>query len=261
MSSELTTINDGAYKKYEELLLKRDELRKESFQLERAYMREFGDLILEVFQMKIECIRKKKSIEYCQYYANRGESVDQDNLQAFLQKEMEEYQSKLDDMIKDNDASKKATQVAESDLMKIKKIYHRLVKQIHPDVNPEMDKNEELKGLWTRLVIAYNCNDLKEMQETEVLITAQVSKLKPGALDIKIPDIAERIEALEAEIEKIRNTDPYRYKFLLDDEDSVETKRKSLLDELKEYEEYGKQLDAVLEGFVEKGVTFKWRMN
>ena len=236
MSNELTTVNDGDYKKYEELLLMRDELRKEAFQLERAYMREFGDLILEVFQMKIECIRKKKSIEYCQYYANRGESVDQDNLQAFLQKEMEEYQAKLDAMIKDNDASKKATQVAESDLMKIKKIYHRLVKQIHPDINPEMDKNEKLKELWTRLVVAYNCNDLKEMQETEVLITAQVSKLKPGALDIKIPDIAERIEALEAEIEKIRNTDPYRYKFLLDDEDSVETKRKSLLDELKEYE-------------------------
>lgn len=261
MSNELTTINDGAYKKYEELLLKRDELRKESFQLERAYMREFGDLILEVFQMKIECIRKKKSIEYCQYYANRGENVDQDNLQAFLQKEMEEYQSKLDDMIKDNDASKKATKVAESDLMKIKKIYHRLVKQIHPDINPEMDKNEELKELWTRLVIAYNCNDLKEMQETEVLITAQVSKLKPDAIDIKIPNIDERLEALEAEIEKIRSTDPYRYKFLLDDEDSVETKKKTLRDELKEYEEYGKQLDAMLESFVEKGVTFTWRMN
>ncbi len=261
MADELTSVKDGAYRKYEELLLRRDELRKEAFQYERAYMREFGDLILEVFRMKIECIRKKKSIEYCQYFANRGESVDQDKLQAFLKKEMEEYQAKLDAMIKDNDASKKATKIPQSDLMKIKKIYHRLVKLLHPDINPEMERNAELKELWTRLVIAYNCNDLKEMQETEVLINTQLSKLTPDAMDIEIPDIEDRIAALEAEIEKIRNTDPYRYKFLLDDNEGMEAKRKSLSDELKEYEEYGKQLDAVLEQFVEKGVTFTWRMN
>lgn len=54
-------------------------------------MREFGDLILKVFQMKIEAIRKKKTIEYCQIFANRGESVDQDALQDYLAKELASY--------------------------------------------------------------------------------------------------------------------------------------------------------------------------
>ena len=45
------------------------------------------------FEMKIECIRKKKSIEFCQAFINRGESVDQDALQEYLRRELEEYRS------------------------------------------------------------------------------------------------------------------------------------------------------------------------
>ena len=261
MAEEIILVNDPAYEKYEKLLLKRDELRKEAFQWNRAYTREFGDLILEVFRKKIECISKKKSIEYCQYFINHGKSIDQDALQEFLRKEMEEYQAKLAEMIKDNDAAKLSERIPESEILKIKKIYRRLVKLVHPDINPAMETNEDLKELWHRLTIAYNCNNLKEMQETEVLINALIARLKLGPLDIKIPDIGKKIGETEAEIERIKNTDPYRYKYIFDDKESVDEKKRSLRNELAEYEEYGKQLDEVLEGFVEKGVTFTWRMN
>ena len=35
-------------------------------------------------------------------------------------------------------------------MLKIKRIYHHLVKKIHPDINPVTNENEELKGLWQR---------------------------------------------------------------------------------------------------------------
>ena len=93
MSDEIIRVSNSSYAKYEELLTRRDEVRKQAFQYERAYVREFGDLILQVFQIKIECIRKKKTIEYCQAFTNRGQSVDQNALQEYLQKELEEYQA------------------------------------------------------------------------------------------------------------------------------------------------------------------------
>ena len=170
MSDELIRAGNSSFSKYEALLLRRDEVRKDAFRYDRAYVREFGELILKLFEKKLECIRKKKTIEYCQMYANRGESVDQAKLQQYLRKEMEEYNRQLKDMIKDHEAAKSVGTVTEVELLKIKKIYHRVVKRIHPDINPAVLEDEEMSALWQRLVIAYNCNDLKEMEETEVLI-------------------------------------------------------------------------------------------
>ena len=261
MEEKLVRVENTAYAKYEELLFRKDALKKEAFHLEREYVRIFGDLIIEVFQMKIECIRKKKSIEFCQTFINQGKAIDQDALQEYLKQEMAEYQKQLDWMIKDHEDSKKRQTVTEADFFRIKRIYHRLVKKIHPDINPMTSSNEELSDLWDRLVVAYNCNDLKEMEETEILINSVLDKLALGEMDITIPDIETKIAGLEAEIEKIKSTDPYQYKYLLEDSTAVSEKKESLKNELKEYEEYSSQLDEVLEGIMQKGVTFTWRMN
>lgn len=261
MSHEIIRVSNTSYARYEELLIRKDEVKKQAFQYERAYVREFGDLILEVFQMKLESIRKKKTIEYCQVFANRGESVDQNALQEYLAKELAEYKEKLDGMIKDNEAAKASEKVTEADMLKIKRIYHHLVKKIHPDINPVTEENEELKGLWQRLIVAYNCNDLKEMEETEVLVNSLLEKLNLGTSDITIPDIDEKIIEIEGEIEGITSTDPYQYKYLLEDPDAVSQKKQELRKELKEYKDYGKQLDEILNGLLQKGVTLTWRMN
>ncbi len=261
MGDDIIRVSNSSYAKYEELLIRKDEVKKQAFQYERAYVREFGDLILEVFQLKLESIRKKKTIEYCQVFANRGESVDQNALQAYLAKELAEYKEQLEGMIKDNEAAKNSSKVTEADMLKIKRIYHHLVKKIHPDINPVTNENEELKGLWQRMIVAYNCNDLKEMEETEVLVNALLDKLDLGTIDVTIPDIDEKIAELEVEIERITTTDPYQYKRILEDPDAVSQKKEDLRREIKEYEDYGKQLDEILNGLLQNGVTLTWRMN
>ena len=62
---DLIKMNDGQYQKYEELLLKRDQLNKDAGSIHTAYMKEFGELLLENFELKIDCIKKKKMIAYC----------------------------------------------------------------------------------------------------------------------------------------------------------------------------------------------------
>lgn len=101
-----------------------------------------------------------------------------------------------------------------------------------------------------------------EMEETEVLVNAVLEKLDLGTLDITIPDIDEKIDEIQAEIDRIKSTDPYQYKFLLTDPEAVKQKKQELRDELKEYENYGRQLDDILDGMLEKGViTLTWQMN
>jgi hypothetical protein len=72
-------------------------------------------------------------------------------------------------MIEENQAAKNTGKVTEAELLQIKRIYRRMVKKIHPDINPLTNTNEDLKGLWQRLVIAYDCNDLKEMRRRRYL--------------------------------------------------------------------------------------------
>ena len=247
MSDDLIRVKNASYARYEELLMQRDAVKKEAFQHDREYVRVFGDLILQIFRKKMECICKKKTIEYCRVFLNRGEAVDPAALQTYLRKEMEEYQNQLDDMIKINDAAKNTQQITQKDLLMIKRIYHRLVKQIHPDINPLTNTNDELRDLWQRLVAAYNCNDLKEMEEAEVLINAVLEKLNKGTMEIEIPDIDEKIAELEKEISRIKSEDPYLYKYLLMDPDMVEEKKEALRNELKAYEEYSEQLQNMLD--------------
>ena len=71
---EIIRGKSTSYARYEELITRRDSLKKEAFQYHRAYIREFGDLILKVFRKKIECIQKKKTIEYCQAALNHGKA-------------------------------------------------------------------------------------------------------------------------------------------------------------------------------------------
>lgn len=260
---DLIKSKNSSYALYEELLLRRDKLLKDAFQYERAYTSEFGDMILDIFQMKIDCIRKKKTIEYCQAYANRGQSVDHELLAEYLRQEMQPFKQQLDDMIEDANNAKKRKPVSEIDLLAIKRIYHRLVKKIHPDINPMINDIPELFDLWQRIQIAYNCNDKKSMQELELLTEAALEQFGIGDMDykIEIPDIEEKIAELRAEIAEIRSTDPYTYIYILEDPNAIDEKKAQLSEELKSYEDYSKQLDDVIEGLMGKGVSFTWRMN
>lgn len=227
----IVRVKNISYMRYEELIRQRDELQKEAFCWEREYTREFGDLIIKGFEKKIDCIRLRKTIEFCQAVKNRGGVVDQKQLQEYLIKEMAEFTRQMDSMIKDAENAKKSKKITQKDLLEIKRIYHRIAKQIHPDMNPKVREIPELMDLWNRVSVAYKCNQLKALRE------------------------------LEEEIEEIRSTDPYQYQFLLQDSQLVQEKKDALEAEYREYALYEKQLEEMLQNVMGQGVMITWQMN
>ncbi len=77
----------------------------------------------------------------------------------------------------------------------------------------------------------------------------------------KIPDLPGKIEAVEAEIKKIRETDPYQYKYLLEDPEAAAEKKQDLEAQIRSYEDYEKELDAVTDSLLKSGVKIIWKMN
>ena len=108
---DIIKIRNADYDRYEELLMQRDQLRKEADIYHGLYVREFGDLHLRIFDKQIDCIGKKKMIGYYQLAINRGNAIDQALTDALIHEEMENYRKRLQTMIEENDAAKKMSEV------------------------------------------------------------------------------------------------------------------------------------------------------
>ena len=143
----------------------------------------------------------------------------------------------------------------------IKKLYYRLAKQIHPDMNLKTNEIPELKELWQRIVVSYRANDLEELEEAEILVNKFLVDHHLDGNEIKIQDIDTKIEKLKEQIQKIKETNPYQYRFLLQDQEAVQNKKRELQKELEEYRVYEQKLDQLLEQMMKNGVSFLWRMN
>lgn len=243
---EIVHIACGDYDRYEELLLQRDQLEKEAHSYQQAYTCELGDLIVEVFQLKIDCIALKKSIAFCVAARNRGEDIDDSLLQKHLEKCMEAYRYRLDEMIRERDAAQRGKPISFYELGEIKKVYRRLAKQLHPDISNLTEKYPELDKLFRRVMTAYRCNDLKELQELEILINKVLKDNGIESTNVVIPDVLERIEELENEIQEILTTEPYLYKELLADEFRLQSKKDELVKEKENYQTYKNQLELQL---------------
>lgn len=259
--NDLIKVKNSGYSEYEELLFERDKVKKEASEYNLEFLREFGDTITEIFRLKIECISKKKSISFIQARVNKGEDVDSAELEDYLATEMAEYQEKLSQLIDDNVRANSGDFISPRTAEKIKKLYHKLAKMIHPDINPKTDEVEALKNIWQMIKAAYTNNNLDELEEAEVLLNHALNELGMGSEEIEIPDIEDKIQKLKDEIFRIKTENPYSYRYILEDPEALETKKTELAAELKEYQEYSASLDAILEELMSNGVKFTWLMN
>lgn len=259
---QLIRINNGAYDRYEKLLLKRDQLEKDAAQILISYTKEFGDLLTESFEARIACIRLKKEIAWCQAQLNRDTKIDADAMKREIDTIMAAYYRELADMYAETKAAKGCERISEVTLIAVKRIYRKLAKQLHPDINPMTAKEPQLSELWNRISIAYNANDLEELRELEVLAAAALEQAGGGRIEVAIPDIEKKILHLEAQISEIVRTEPYTLRDILDDPAAMEAKKEELKKERDTYLQYKEELKGVLEDLLQSGgghVT--WRMN
>lgn len=239
---ELIKISLGDYPRYEELLLERDRYIKDGMLYRNEYMNRFGKLIVDLFRLKVECIEIKKKMAACLRYINRGERPDISVIEETVQGDMKDYYERLRDLTEEHLASLKSVGMSEEEVLRVKQIYHEIAKLIHPDINPRTGESEELLDLWNRVCVAYRCNHLREIEELKVLVIRFLTDNGEDLGEVYIENIEEKIHALEAEIELIRNNDPYRYKYLLEDEKLCEEKEEELAGEIEEYKDYRDRL-------------------
>lgn len=144
------------------LLLERDELQFVICKnIETEYMLKLGSIEYKAYEAQCAALRLKRKIELIQAKKNRQEKVIISAIEKTLDNEFAEYQKQLDEQIdKMNDALKrsKAEVLSDEDNKELKKLYRKIVKALHPDINP--DVSEAQVQLFDNAVSAYKSGDL-----------------------------------------------------------------------------------------------------
>ena len=241
---------------YEELLMERDQLRKEGVQSWITYKQMFGQLTAEVFEEQVACIRCKKTIAYLQKARNWNKGVKAEDLDNYLERVMKPYKVQLERLLRDAEAVKETETATPYEVKRSKELYRRLARMLHPDLNPCTDGSEILQELWLRVQDAYDGNDVKTLLELEVLVRKELRELGWEGEDQEISDLDDRIRETEEEIEQIRNTEPYTLKDLVCDPEKCAAKQEELEKERTSFREYHsrlkqKMLELMQEGGIE----------
>ena len=133
----------------------------------------------------------------------------------------------------------------------LKAIYRRLIRRLHPDINPNVTEKE--KELFNRVVQAYDAKDLEALKEIELLLDEEQSleDLLSGkgdagsllkALQAEKERLLSQIRKLQEEIAGIQNSFPYNRREFLNNPAAVEAARKKAEEELADLEEQEKVL-------------------
>ena len=185
------------------------------------YLVEIGGLEYEVFEKFCEFLRLRRKKELIQAKINRNEKPDLSKIEQQLKNEFADYQEQMQKRLEDIYIAKVTSEdpaLTGKELKEFKSIYRNIIKKLHPDLNPNIDENS--KELFDRAVAAYQIGDLEMLKVllelTKQSETIQTNDTSIASLRAKIDHLEKLIEKVQIDIENIKQTTPYIWKYFLD---------------------------------------------
>ena len=225
------------------LLLERDELQFVICKnIETEYMLKLGSIEYKAYETQCAALRLKRKIELIQAKKNRLEKVIISAIEETLDNEFAKYQKQLDEQIdKMNDALKrsKAEVLSDEDNKELKKLYRKIVKALHPDINP--DVSEAQVQLFDNAVSAYKNGDLGTLRIIGEMVGNNPLPEQHKDAMTQLVEERERLEGLlksiRESIENIKSEYPYTMKDILEDTKKTEQKKQELESVIEQYNE------------------------
>jgi len=244
--------------KLTELISKRDHLLvTKKGNLEALYTLKIGRYEYKLMETECEVARLKRKIELIQVKVNRGKDIDLEEVEKVLDKEYREWEQKIKDMVervKKADSRLKSL-LSSEDSRLLQKLYRKLVKLLHPDINQDAGKEENI--LWQRLQDAYRNGDLEEIKLIDLLVGQKDKVVELDTeekLDKVITDYGEKIRKLSDEIVNILSSFPFDIEEKLKDKDWVKSRVEEISEKIMEKVRYAGELRGVVDGLIIKNI-------
>ena len=122
------------------LIYQRDELALvECKNIEMEYMLALGDLEYKAYELNCLVLRLKRKAEMIRARINRQEKIILSDIESALDEEFADYQARLEEQINRMNAAierDKCPSLSEEAAGELKKLYHAVVKVLHPNFPP-----------------------------------------------------------------------------------------------------------------------------
>lgn len=188
---------------------------------------------------------------------NRKEKIELSEIEAILDLEFADYKEKLDSNL---DEINEAISRSHLELLQffytilLKKLYRKIVRALHPDLNPELSDRE--KDLFNNATESYKAGDLYSIKIIyDIVCTKDIDSDNPltvKSLMEEVKRLEDLVEKIQNDIDLIKSQSPYTWKIYVEDEDKKVAKLKTLENHLKSYQEAIKTQEEYIEELLRK---------
>ena len=218
-------------------------------QLEAVYAIRIGYLQIEKLQLQLRIRALKRKIEMVQAAINRNEPIDINMVEITVAAELAEAEARIMNEAAKVEQAKFLLSHLDSPerSAELRKLYKQLAKQLHPDVNPELTKEQQ--HIWHLVKDAYETGDLEKLKALQVVYEKEIKAASEQALEfseedlqLKIEVLKEGIKVLNEQLTAIRNEFPFTMEKQIKDEEWVAEQSETVNKELEELKEYEAEL-------------------
>ncbi len=214
------------------------------------YHTKIGAWELKLLQTMYHAAQLKRTIELSQAALNRNESPDWQGIEEQIQRELVHWQQQIAEAverIKSAEARLRSLMSPAQD-RQLKKLYHALVKALHPDLHPDL--TEDQQRMWLRVQDAYDRGDFEELRALALVVKqpeAAVPEL-PSLDNLRLEQdkLRKHIAATLAGLASIRQTPPFPLQAQLQDEVWVAERRQEFETKRESYQAKAEALLALL---------------
>ena len=249
-------LKGAEHGRYAELLVLRDDYRKEASGIMTLYVYEFGTLLTELFACRIRCMKMERGLSYCTGTLKRRGVLDQQLLRSSMEEGMEGLNAQLARMRRDSLACRQLRTVPDARISRAKRLYRQIARMIRPEINPQTQSLEALQRLWQRTQDAYRINSVSDL---ESILSDTVNLLRRENIygrEVTLTDLPRKIRTTEEEIDRIVTSAPYTYKELLGSRQKIIDRKAELVREIVMYKDRCREEQGELEHWlISHGIT------
>jgi len=227
--------------------------------IQNKYMTLVGYSKLEVLYLECDTRKLKRKIELIQSCINRNENIDFNKIENQLDHEMKEWHIQINKYLSELKQVEKnvALMNAAPDNSELKKLFRKLSKILHPDINPDLP--EKYRLLWHRVHEAYKNCDVEELKTIELMIEMDKVVVQEASsldeLSLRKKKLDESISHYIRKIELVKSSHPYKLIEIIDNKEliaeelsALDKQKQNLLELIDKYKSVLNKID--LSGYV-----------
>lgn len=200
--------------------------------LEMRYQHIFGQLEVDLLQAQLERSQLQRELELlrAQRTSDPSARIDLQAIQEQMKPEIDAWQAQLAALKEQVESASSVKldakdELAENRARRIRKLYRRLLQQLHPDMHASRETST-YQRFWQRIQNAYESADLISLETFARLLRGQQLDVHSTPDDIK--DISRRIEEHGRQIHILLQEWPFSIRQQLDDQRWIATHSQDL---------------------------------